>query len=436
VHTGLQTLSPGSGSRMQMGRVWTTLIVAQVALTVALMPAAIFLSWMSLRFRTGDPGFASREFLTAQLLADRATEAPTAAGERAFTRQLAIAHGELDRRLREESPVSEVTFSMAAVGYERAMVLEIDGRELPSDPADYNIVEGSKRGHLVRFNRVAINFFEVYDVPVIMGRSFMASDMDVVNTTPGVLVNRALVDLLFGGANPLGTRIRYVGRSREANARDVVLNRWYEIVGVVPDFPAQLLDAERESRVYHAATFGDVYPVELAVRVRSRDPMAFANTFREISAAVDPNLQLRDIATAEIEIKREQGLMRLIGLTVIVVMLSVVGLSAAGMYALMSFTVARRRREIGIRAALGADRNRLLAGIFSRALAQLGTGAAAGLLGALALGQVIDGDMFQGQRAIIVPIVVVVMILIGLVAALGPARAGLRIQPVEALREE
>ena len=439
VHNGLQTLSAGSGSRMQMGRVWTALIVAQVALTVALMPMAIFLTWMALQFRTGDPGFASREFLTAQLVADRTTEAPGEAGERAFTRRLAIAHGELDRRLREESPVTEVTFSMADAGYERAMVLEIDGHELPIDPADYNIVEGSKRGHLVRFNRVAINFFDVYEVPVIMGRSFMASDVDVVGPAPGVLVNRALVDLLFGGANPLGTRIRYVGRSREADARDVVLNRWYEIVGVVPDFPTQLLDEERESRVYHAATFGDIYPVELAVRIRSRDPMTFANTFREISAAVDPNLQLRDIATAEIVLKREQGLMRLIGLTVIVVMLSVVGLSAAGMYALMSFTVSQRRKEIGIRAALGADRNRLLIGIFARALGQLGAGAAAGLLGAIALDQfVVDqGDrILQGQGAVILPIVAVVMILVGLVAALGPARAGLRIQPIEALREE
>src|SRR5688572_6343416 len=59
VHTGLQTLSPGSGSRMRMGRVWTTLIVAQVALTVALMPSATFLAWMALSFRAGDPGFAS-----------------------------------------------------------------------------------------------------------------------------------------------------------------------------------------------------------------------------------------------------------------------------------------------------------------------------------------------------------------------------------------
>jgi predicted permease len=451
VHTGLQTLSPGSGSRMQMGGVWTTLVVAQVAATVAIMPTAIVLSWWMMQFRTGDPGFASSEFVTAQLLADRATEAPGDAGERAFTHRLAIAHGELDRRLREESRVAEVTFSMAGAGEERAMVLEVEGRDAPLDAVDYNIVEGSRRGHLVRFNRVAINFFEAYEVPVTMGRTFMASDTGRGDTTQGVhptaqsprgggpegvLVNRTLVDLVFDGANPLGTRIRYVGRSREADARDVVLDRWYEIVGVVADFPVSSVDSEREGRIYHAAAFGDVYPVDLAVRIRGTDPMAFAGTFRDISVAVEPNLQLRDITTAAIVFERERGFMHLIGITVIIVMLSVVGLASAGMYALMSFTVSRRRREIGIRAALGANRNRILAGIFSRVIGQLAAGVAVGLLLAVALEQVIEGDAFQGYGAVLLPVVILTMTIVGVLAAIGPARRGLSIQPTEALREE
>ncbi len=81
-------------------------------------------------------------------------------------------------------------------------------------------------------------------------------------------------------------------------------------------------------------------------------------------------------------------------------------------------------------------RNRLLAGIFSRALAQLGVGAAVGLLGAIALEQVLEGEMLQGQGAVLVPIVIVFMITVGVLAAIGPARRGLRIQPTEALREE
>ena len=90
-------------------------------------------------------------------------------------------------------------------------------------------------------------------------------------------------------------------------------------------------------------------------------PTAFASTLRDISAAVDPNLQLRDIATAEIVVEARAGPDAPDRHHAsVLVMLSVMVLSAAGIYALMSFTVARRRREIGIRAALGADRNRLL----------------------------------------------------------------------------
>jgi hypothetical protein len=217
----------------------------------------------------------------------------------------------------------------------------------------------------------------------------------------------------------------------------VVLDRWYEIIGVVPDFPtARTLDVERQGRVYHAAAFGDVYPVQLALRVRRTDPLSFAGVFREISAGVDPNVELRDVATAEMVLKSEQGMARLLGLTVILAMVSVVVLAAAGIYALMSFTVARRRREIGIRAALGADRNRLLAGIFSRVFGQLGIGAAVGMLGAVGLEQILEGELFQGRGAVLLPLVALVMVAVGLAAAVGPARQGLSIQPTEALRDE
>ncbi|HUQ86832.1 MAG TPA: ABC transporter permease [Vicinamibacterales bacterium] len=436
VHTRLQTLSPGSGSKMAMGKVWASLIVAQVALTVTLLPASMYHAYSALSFRIGDLGFATGQFLTTQMSLDRVT-APGDAGERAFTERFVTLHRELDRRVREEAMVSDVTFAMAGIGEERTMVLEIEGRPAPLDGVHYNIVEGTKQGHQVLFNRVATNYFSAFDVPVIMGRNLQAGDADRSAPSNGVLVNRPLVDNLFGGANPLGTRIRYVGRSREAAARDVELNRWYEIVGVVPDFPAaRSLAVEPASRIYHAANFGDVQPAEVAIRIRGNDPTAFSGRLREIGASVDPNMLLRDIASAESILKREQGLMRLIGVTVTLVMLSVIVLAAAGMYALMSFTVAQRKREIGIRAALGANRNRLLAGIFARALAQISAGVVIGLLGAVALEGVLEGEMFQGQGAVLVPMVILVMAIVGTIAVAGPARRGLRIQPIEALREE
>jgi putative ABC transport system permease protein len=330
---------------------------------------------------------------------------------------------------------------MANPGEELAMVLEVEGMAAPADPVDYNIVEGKKAGHLVRFNRIAPDFLETFDVPVVLGRGFEAVDAEPSKGAEAgggvVLVNRAFADAIFGGENPLGRRIRYVGRSREAPQGEVALERWYEIVGVTPDFPnAPTLDAHRVRRVYHAASPAEMYPPMLSVRVRGSSPAAFAPKLREISAGVDPNLQLRNVSSVEDDMKREQGLMRLIGITLAAVMLSVIVLSSAGIYALMSFTVARRRREIGIRAALGADPKRILASIFSRAFAQLALGAAFGLAGAVALEQVLEGEMFQGHGAVILPIVAVLMTAVGLLAALGPARRGLSIQPTEALREE
>jgi hypothetical protein len=336
----------------------------------------------------------------------------------------------LDEDLRESPTVRDVTFSIAPAGQELAMVIEAEGLPTPSDPADYNIVEGTKLGHLVRYNRVTPNFLTAFEVPLLLGRGFESADA----AADRVVINRTLADSVFGTTNPVGRRIRYVGRSREAILDGIVMNRWLEIVGVVADFPVN--EVEPIGRVYHPLPVAQLYPATIAVRVRGADPETLAATLRATSAAVDPALQVRNITTTEIVVKREQGLFRLIGTTVGVAMLSVIILSAAGIYALMSFTVTRRRREIGIRAALGADRNRILAGIFARAAAQLGSGAAVGLLAALGLEQLLEGAMLGRHAAVIVPLVIVIMTLVGFLAALGPARRGLAIQPIEALREE
>jgi predicted permease len=442
VLASLQTLAPGGGARMQMGRFWTLLIVMQVAMTVALLPAAMFFTWDGLRLRTGDAGFASHEFVSASIAMDRSLESPATAEQNGFTARYAGALRELDRRLRAESQVVDVTFSLTDAGQELAMALEAEGQPLPVAPVDYNIQEGSHTGHLVRYNRVAINFFNASAVPIVLGRHFAAEDVG----TDRVIINRTLAQRAFGTTNPLGGRIKYVGRSREADEDDeyahrlpglappIPLERWYEVVGVIPDFPVN--DLQPDPRVYHPAAFGEVYPARIAVRVRAGDPATFADTLRQVSAGVNLDLQVRDITTTEIMVKREQGIFRTVGVTVGMVMLSVITLSAAGIYSLMSFTVARRRREIGIRAALGASRHHLLLGIFSRVLLQLGAGAGAGVLGAIAIEQLLEGDIMQSQRAVILPLVALVMTAVGVISAIGPAREGLRIQPTDALREE
>lgn len=122
----------------------------------------------------------------------------------------------------------------------------------------------------------------------------------------------------------------------------------------------------------------------------------------------------------------------------VAILLSVLGtvllLSAAGIHALTSLTVTRRRKEIGVRVALGARPGRLLASIFARAAWQLGLG---GLLGALLGGALLVGNGGAGpEAALFLGGVVALMLITGLLAAVGPARRGLGIQPMEALKEE
>ena len=117
--------------------------------------------------------------------------------------------------------------------------------------------------------------------------------------------------------------------------------------------------------------------------------------------------------------------------------LSLLLLSAAGLYALMSFTVTQRRHEIGIRSALGAHPRLVLAGIFRRAIWQVGTGAMAGLVLALLIDYYLPIERIGGRTVPgVLPGAVIFMLLIGLLSALGPARRGLQVAPTEALRDE
>jgi putative ABC transport system permease protein len=253
-----------------------------------------------------------------------------------------------------------------------------------------------------------------------------------------VVVNQAFVRSVLGGGSVLGRRLRYVSREeRELGAAaDTVGRRWYEVVGVMGDLQENPVDpALVHPELYHVAVPGQLSRAMLMVRVRGEDPAAHVERLRQITAGVDPSLRL--VPRSLGALYHDQAVaVRLMALVVGLILLSVLLLSAAGIYALMSFTVSQRRKEIGIRSALGADPRRILGSIFSRAVRQLGVGVGVGLLATVLLDLAMDGEVMYGRGAILLPAVCVIMIAVGLLAALGPARRGLRIQPMEALREE
>ena len=175
--------------------------------------------------------------------------------------------------------------------------------------------------------------------------------------------------------------------------------------------------------------------VDLALRVAGVEPADLAGRLRQIAATIDPTLRF-SVTTLEEQYRQRRAALTTIAVLIAVVLLVVLPLSAAGIHALMSFTVARRRREIAVRTALGAQPRRLLGGIFGQALRQISFGVALGVGAALLLDNTFEGALLRGLGGPLLATTVMVMGLVGIFAALGPARRGLRIAPSEALKGE
>jgi len=429
VHAGLQGLGSG-GSGMQLGRTWTVLIVAQVAVAVGVLPAAVFYAWESARYGVARPGFATEEFLTTWLYLDDVAESGDYESESAP--RYAGLQAELVRRLEAEPSVSDVIITSTVPGNEPTVTVEVEG--VPGPAAAEPALLLRSTSHRVGIGRVDIDFFDTFDVPILTGRGFGPGDVAVAASA--VIVNQSFVEEAFGGGNALGRHVRSLVRRSHTSPGSGDPGRWYEIVGVVGDFPNPVEPGLAQAKLYHPRRAGQDYPVSLALRVRGAAPSTVTDRLRAIATALDPTLRLGPILTLDEVLREDQGLMRLLALAIALVTLSVLLLSAAGIYSLMSFTVARRRREIGIRSALGAHPRRLLWSIFSLALGQLTVGVVVGLAAAALLDGATGGELLGGESAVLLPTVAALMMAAGLLAGVGPARRGLRIQPTEALRAE
>jgi len=199
------------------------------------------------------------------------------------------------------------------------------------------------------------------------------------------------------------------------------------IVGMVRDIGMTPTNFGEAPYVYRAVSAATSSPLVMGVRTAG-DPEALAARVRVIATGIDPGLRLDDVQSLDALVWSEDApMLASSGAFVAVVVLGLC-MSAAGIFSLMSVSVARRTREIGLRAALGASRGRLLAGIFSRAIVLVGSGIAAGnvVLNLPGLG------LADGATALLRTSAV--MLTVGLLACVGPARRVLRIDPTEALK--
>ena len=403
---------------LRLGATWTTLVIAQVAFSVAVLPLAAELAWGTARNSAVGPGFAAEEYATARvaLEAGRSELNATLFGNR---------QRELAQRLQGDPGILDVAAARRPPGEEPWVFVDIEGRDAPIE-----VLNGRLPGFPARFNQVDASFFEMYQVPTLIGRGFAAGD-DAAEAD-AVIVNRNFADTIAPGGNALGHRFRYVRGMDGEWQGGPETERWYEVVGVVGNLPVTT-----DARVaYHPAAPGQMHPAHLQLRLRG-DPAGLAERLRELAASVDPSLHIDEVRTLA-DIYRDHRFGDNLGaITIGALTGSVLLLSAAGLYALMAFTVAQRRREIGIRSALGAQPGELMAAVFRRAFWQIGAGSAVGMLGAYLVGRYVPIEQIGGLPIPgVLPGAAALMLLVGVLAALGPARRGLRIDPTEALRSE
>jgi putative ABC transport system permease protein len=281
--------------------------------------------------------------------------------------------------------------------------------------------------------RVDPDFFEAFGVPILVGRGFRAAD--VTPQSNAIVVTRRFVVDILGGGSPLGRRIQVEGRGCSGlPVCEQDVGDWLEVVGVVPDFVAAHGLSAPTAMFYRPLIEAQSYPVTLNVRLRGIEPEAFAHRLREIVQAVDPMLRVTRAAPLDEALADTAKGIELINAIVTVLALSILLISAAGIAALMAFTVAQRQREIAIRLAIGAQRKHVVRGVFARASVQIGLGVTVGL-SFVALSLSVGGDI-DAREIRLLGAIVVVMSAVGFAATWGPARRALRIQPTEALKGE
>lgn len=397
--SGLHALSNRMTSA-RLGKTWTALLATQVAASLAVMPSAMELSWGIFRPSILGPGFPVDEFMTARL----AMEGDTS--------RFGSVEAEAIRQLRASAGVSEVTVSATVLMEEPRPEIEVEGLGARSD---------------VSVNYVDHAFFDVFDARFLAGRRFDAGDF-APGRTP-VIVNRSFLEDLELDGNPLGRRVRY----RRTPDRRAILepSGWFEIVGVVDDFIAN----SNMTTMYHPLTPATHHPVNVTVRVGSNVTLV-SGRLREIARGVDPALRVGGLRSLGEVYRQRRAPVYALGLVLVSVMAIVFLFTMAGNYTLMAFIVAQRWREIGLRSALGARQRVLVTEIFGRALIPLLAGAVVGGLMALFLSSNVETTRVGGRDIPgIVPACATLMIAVGVLALIGPARRALRIDPVVALRD-
>jgi predicted permease len=272
---------------------------------------------------------------------------------------------------------------------------------------------------------VSPNFFEAMEMPLVAGRGFTDHDSGLAPKV--AVINEAAAHRYFPGVTPVGQRF---GPSVETTGQ-------FEVVGVLHDVRYDSLRDPAPPTMYVPFTQSVVATPTFEVRT-SGDPTGVIGSVREAVRRIDPRLPLTNITTQAEQIDGRFQQERIFaqayalfgGLAVLV--------ASVGLFGLMSYSVARRTNEIGIRMALGAQRSRVIGLVMGESMTLVATGVVTGLAIAVAAGRLVASLLFglAATDALTFGLAIAVMVLVSALASYLPARRAARVDPLVALHCE
>jgi predicted permease len=394
----------GRAARFRKG-----LVVAQVALSVLLLAGAGLFARSLYNLRTLNPGFVTDNLLQ-------------------FSVDPALSGYGLERSVALFSQLQDHLAALPGVTSVAAAVVPAMTESMWSSTVNvqgYERKEGEDTNPAV--NAVAPGYFATMGMPLVIGRDFRASD--VMGAPQVAIINEKMAKYFWGTENPIGKRF---GWGRNEGTYPI------EVIGVVRDSKFTTLRDEVARFVYTPyAQQEELDTMTFYARVRP-DVAGLPGTVRQVVQRLDPNLPVYDMKTMEAQVDESLFIERLVAsLSMLFGALATV-LAAVGLYGVMSYTVSRRTREIGIRMALGAARSSVLWMVLREVAVMAAAGIILGVPVAIGLSRFVESQLYGLSPTDPLTLVVATVVLsaVAMFAGYVPARRATRVDPMLALRYE
>jgi putative ABC transport system permease protein len=408
VNSALREGARGASDGSHRSRLRRTLVVGEIALSVVLAVGAMLLVRSYRNLAGTNLGFTEHGVLSARIYLPDASY-PTRAHSAAFFDGLL-------ERLRQLPGVTAVGSAQGIPfsGWNVQGAVSVEGAPPP------------RRGEelVSHYQLVTPDYFKAIDVGLVRGRWFTAADRD--SLAPVALVNEQMVVHGFGGRDPIGKRVRFGSR-----------DPWMTVVGVIHDFRHYRLPEPMGPAVYYPYAARPSRQQTIVIRTDG-DPNALVRPLRAAVREIDPNVALQQVETFDEVVSRSLWRQRLQSNVLSIFAVLALVLACLGLYGVISYAVAQRTRELGVRVALGATRRNVLMLVFGESGRLVLSGVAIGLAAAYFSTRILRTLLYGVDASDVATFVFVagVLGLVALVAAAIPARRAARVDPIVAMRAD